>query len=273
MQSNGPMLFSRLRPLRAFTLVELLVVIGIIALLMGVLLPALANARAQARLLKCQAQIHQISLVLLNYAADNHGKFPPNTTIPAPGASWCDADRIGLYLPNPANLTSGIGGGVLACPDDENSARSYAMNIWASSKVDSSVINSGTGELWTAATGQGASLILVAETWSSQGTGPTYGRATIGAAGSTPGQRFGAGVGISPLVTAGAFGKANCELSYLRHRRRGSTATGVQPSGRVHIGYADGHAELKSESQLADFATGRATGDSLWSPIDPQLDK
>src|SRR5436305_3493236 len=66
-------------PARGFTLVELLVVIGIIALLVGVLLPALNKARQQANLVACQANLRQIGLGIQLYAVAYKGSLPVGT--------------------------------------------------------------------------------------------------------------------------------------------------------------------------------------------------
>ncbi len=61
-----------------FTLIELLVVLAVLAALAAILFPVFASVRHRARMTACASNLHQISLALNQYAAENDGAYPPN---------------------------------------------------------------------------------------------------------------------------------------------------------------------------------------------------
>jgi prepilin-type N-terminal cleavage/methylation domain-containing protein len=100
-----------------FTLVELLVVIGIIALLISILLPALSKARDQANSVACASTERQLYAVMMNYAADYKGAMVPARlqVVGTNGAAefdWCDAMFLGTEMKsNVGNWDTSMTGG------------------------------------------------------------------------------------------------------------------------------------------------------------------
>ncbi|MBN2713351.1 MAG: prepilin-type N-terminal cleavage/methylation domain-containing protein [Planctomycetes bacterium] len=119
---------------KAFTLVELLVVIGIITVLAALLLPALRNAMDSARKVDCMSRMKQIHMGFSYYLDDNNGYFPPSyykfSTITFAGYTrtdswvpWYSKVFVGNYIGNSTICSSSfptwqqkVTSKLLACP-------------------------------------------------------------------------------------------------------------------------------------------------------------
>jgi prepilin-type N-terminal cleavage/methylation domain-containing protein/prepilin-type processing-associated H-X9-DG protein len=80
---------------RGFTLVELLVVVGIIAVLIALLMPALSRAQASARLIQCSNNLRSITQAAHLYASDNRGQIPRDQSF---GGGSLFAMQLGPYM-------------------------------------------------------------------------------------------------------------------------------------------------------------------------------
>ncbi|HWQ93188.1 MAG TPA: prepilin-type N-terminal cleavage/methylation domain-containing protein [Clostridia bacterium] len=141
---------------RAFTLVELLVVVAIAALLAALLLPSLSSAQARGKRAHCANNLKQLSLCVQMYSADNAGRLPENLPFShdtlknnwvlgnmmepreTTNAALLQAGKLFPYAPNTA---------LYHCPGDGATAtgmlraRSYSMNGWMGSRYMQSASN------------------------------------------------------------------------------------------------------------------------------------
>lgn len=135
--------WKRCQPRRSgqsgFTLVELLVVIGIIAVLIAILLPTLSKARASANRLTCLTHLKQLHAGIIMYCNDNGGSFP-TCAYASDGAGYIQMNDDWIWWEANRNLDDSaickylaVGGEklktLLRCPADDFEGRKPALGI------------------------------------------------------------------------------------------------------------------------------------------------
>jgi prepilin-type N-terminal cleavage/methylation domain-containing protein len=247
-----------MRNRRAFTLVELLVVIGIIAVLIGILLPALSKANRQAKVTACLSNQKQLVMALIMYCNDNKGTFPggsgmskyrdANGTVQAPFFF----DRLANYDSDAFNP--------YACNSDEESGPTFlAKYVGKSAKIPSCPEepflrakgsfydpNNPQGSYWT---GYWYPLSLVYtphEIWA--GLGPN-----INGTPQKPQKLVKVKYPTNKVVIIDRK-TYHCGIVVDTDKTPGSTGNNTKKDKRLYVcaGFADGHAAYRSVYEMYD---------------------
>jgi prepilin-type processing-associated H-X9-DG protein/prepilin-type N-terminal cleavage/methylation domain-containing protein len=293
--------------IRAFTLVELLVVIGIIAILIAVLLPALQKARKQANEVACASNLRQMGLALQMYINDT-GYYPGCRWTGGSGSYAVWATRLRAYMGGQQGVQN-----VFYCPAEDSSF------MWTPSTVPPVAQDSDTGLGYHI----GESLLLEAnrrfsygyndwgaydpdnltaplpsapfENWGPLGKGIPFLQRGFGSdlwqTASNPATRNGVGPIVCSELKASRvrhaseviiIGDNNAPVVGGGYNMNLDPVDPTQAPGIIHRGganllYCDGHVDWKSQKNLVLYNTTNVNlpvryGTALWAENAPQWD-